>query len=50
MSKQQEVTDSFVTIDDATDDFDYPADFEEWKRRYLEYVSRKQLLWRSRFS
>jgi hypothetical protein len=31
---------SFVTIDDFTEDFDFPADFERWLRRYHNPVHR----------
>ena len=32
--------DHFTTIDDFTDDFDYPADYERWLRRYNNPVHR----------
>jgi hypothetical protein len=48
LERAQPVADSFVTIDDSTDDFDHPADFEEWKRRYLAYVERNRARWQSK--
>jgi len=50
LERTQPVSDSFVTIDDVTDDFDRPADFEEWKRRYLAYIERKRNVHGSNFT
>jgi hypothetical protein len=44
------IAQAFITIDDFTDDFDFPDDYETWMRHMRAYQNRGKSLWKSSFT
>jgi len=49
VERRQPVGACFTTIDDFTDDFDHPEDYDEWIARYRVRRQQDRSLWRSSF-